>query len=171
MADVIVPLNEVHRRTDFTCGNSILDRYFHEQVTQDIRKKACTCFVLADADNKVKGYYTLSSAGISRELIPDGLQKKLLRYKELPVTLLGRLAIDKNMHKQGLGEQLLVDALQRSFEVSSSAVGSLAVIVDPTDEAAKKFYGKYGFILLPDSGKMFLPMKTIDELLEERKKN
>jgi hypothetical protein len=43
-------------------------------------------------------------------------------------------------------------------------VGSMAVIVDPLDEAAVKFYTKYEFILLPDSGKMFLPMTTIAEL-------
>lgn len=28
------------------------------------------------------------------------------------------------------------------------------------DEGAVNFYTKYGFIMLPDSGKMFLPMKN-----------
>ena len=40
----------------------------------------------------------------------------------------------------------------------------MAVIVDPLDDAAVKFYQKYEFIQLPDSGKMFLPMATIAEL-------
>lgn len=161
MVAAIVPLNEKHKRTAFSCGNTILDRYFHEQVSQDIRKKACTCFVLPGTGDTVKGYYTLSSAALSRNLIPPDLQKKLPRYHELPVTLLGRLAVDQVFHKQGLGELLLIDALKRSHTAALAAVGSLAVIVDPIDEAAKKFYGKYGFILLADSGKMFLPMKTV----------
>jgi hypothetical protein len=38
------------------------------------------------------------------------------------------------------------------------------VVVDPLDEDAKNFYTKYGFILLPDSRKMFLAMKTIEQL-------
>ena len=58
---------------------------------------------------------------------------------------------------------LLIDALSRSYEISKS-VGSFAVVVDPLDEDAEKFYFKYGFILLPDSRKMFLPMKTIGKL-------
>jgi len=57
----------------------------------------------------------------------------------------------------------LIDALSRSYEISKS-VGSFAVVVDPLDEDAEKFYFKYGFILLPDSSKMFLPMKTIGKL-------
>jgi hypothetical protein len=38
------------------------------------------------------------------------------------------------------------------------------MVVDPLDEDAEAFYTKYGFIMLPDSGKMFLPMKTIKNL-------
>jgi hypothetical protein len=46
----------------------------------------------------------------------------------------------------------------------SKKAGSFAVVVDPLDEEAEGFYTKYGFIQLPDSGKMFLPMKTIEVL-------
>jgi len=59
---------------------------------------------------------------------------------------------------------LLLDALKRSFEISATEIGSMAVVVDPLDEEAVRFYEKYGFISLPDSGKMFLPMTTISEL-------
>jgi hypothetical protein len=40
----------------------------------------------------------------------------------------------------------------------------MAVVVDPIDEQAQHFYGRYGFIRLPKSGKMFLPMKTLGDL-------
>jgi hypothetical protein len=40
----------------------------------------------------------------------------------------------------------------------------MAVIVDPIDEEAINFYRKYGFILLPGSGKMFISMETISGL-------
>jgi len=40
------------------------------------------------------------------------------------------------------------------------------VIVDPFDDNAVRLYQKYGFILLPDSGKMFLPMATISLLFD-----
>ncbi|MBI9037023.1 MAG: hypothetical protein JEY97_02715 [Bacteroidales bacterium] len=57
-----------------------------------------------------------------------------------------------------------MNALKRSYEVSKSEIGSMAVIVEPIDEQAIRFYERYGFILLPDSGKMFLTMKTISDL-------
>lgn len=170
MADSIVALAGEHDRPTFGCGNVVLDRYFHQQVSQDVKAKMCTCFVLADeGSSTVKAYYTLSSASIPRELIPEALQKKLPRYKELPVTLLGRLAVDQRFRGRGLGELLLIDALAKCHEVSQTSVGSMAVIVDPIDEAAKHFYLKYGFIQLPESEKMFLPMKTIADLFAQKK--
>ena len=84
-------------------------------------------------------------------------------YDLLPVTLLGRLASDEKYKGAGLGKLLLVDALKRSCEVSRF-IGSMAVVVDPIDKDAVPFYAKYGFVVLPDSKKMFLPMKTIEQL-------
>lgn len=40
----------------------------------------------------------------------------------------------------------------------------MAVVVDPIDDNARRFYLKYGFINLPDSGRMFIPMGTIAQL-------
>jgi len=119
---------------------------------------------MATDEGQIKGYYTLSNAGLPRDTLPKDWQQKLPpSYQSLPVTLLGRLAISKSSQGKGIGGLLLVDALKRSFLVSEE-VGSMAVIVDPIDDDAMNFYQRYGFILFPDSGKMFLPMKTIGEL-------
>jgi hypothetical protein len=53
--------------------------------------------------------------------------------------------------------------LKRSYEISHE-IGSFAVVVDPIDLEAENFYEKYDFIKLPDSGKMFIAMKTLHEL-------
>jgi len=58
-----------------------------------------------------------------------------------------------------------MDALRKSSEISKE-IGSFAIIVDPIDKNAVQFYEKYGFILIPQSGKMFLSMKTISKLFE-----
>ena len=42
----------------------------------------------------------------------------------------------------------------------------MAIIVDPIDEEAMIFYRKYGFIQLPDSGKMFISVDTVAELFK-----
>jgi len=161
-----IPLGSKHKKSEFTCGNTYLDNYIQKQAKQDIKRKLSACFVLSNEDNEIRGFYTLSNAGIPRELIPENISKKMPRaYESLPVTLLGRLAINEKNKGQGLGKLLLIDALKRSFEVSK-VIGSMAVIVDPIDENAINFYNKFGFISLPDSEKMFLSMKTIEQLFK-----
>ena len=164
-----VSLQSNHNRSEFECGQKSLDDYLQTQVNQDIKKKLSACFVLVetvDSGDNITGYYTLSNASISRELIPENLQKKFPKsYKSIPATLLGRLARNKSSKGTGLGEKLLIDALYRSH-LAAKEIGSFAVIVDPIDEKAEAFYESYGFIKLPDSEKMFLTMKTIDQLFD-----
>jgi len=151
-------------KKDFRCGKQMLDNYLHTQASQDVKRKLCVVFALFE-DTVIKGYYTLSNASVPAELMPEALRKKMPgSYKSLPVTLLGRLAVDIKFKGQGLGSILLVDALKRSFAVAGKSLGSIGVVVDPLDEEAVAFYQKFGFILLPDSGKMFLPMSAIAQL-------
>jgi predicted GNAT family N-acyltransferase len=160
-------LSSKHRKSEFSCGNELLDDYLHKQANQDIKRKLSACFVLNDKEtNLIKGYYTLSNNSIPQESTPIQIQKKLPKsYKSIPTTLLGRLAVDSRFQGKGVGKLLLVDALKRSYEISKT-IGSFAVVVDPIDKGADNFYAKYGFIKLPDSGKMFLPMRTINQLFE-----
>ncbi len=160
----IVNLEKKYDKSKFTCGYELLDNYIRRQAKQDVNRDLSACFVLVDENDIVKGYYTLSANSIKREEFLDDLVKKLPpSYSELPTILLGRLAIDESIKGKGYGEKILLDALNRSLVISES-MGSIAVVVDPIDEITQNFYSQYGFILLPTSGKMFLPMKTIKEM-------
>ena len=167
MSQISEPLNSIHNKATFSCGKEMLDNYLHKQANQDIKRKLAACFVIKESkSNDIKGYYTLSNSSIPLEFVPEKIQKKLPNsYKAIPTTLLGRLAIDSKFQGEGIGRQLLIDALKRSYELSKT-IGSFAVVVDPLDQEAENFYIKYGFIKLPDSGKMFLPMKTISQLFQ-----
>lgn len=166
MSYLTVPLESGHQKKDFNCGTPLLNNYLHTQAKQDVKRKLATCFVLVE--NKiVKGYYTLSSASVSREALSEKIKKKLPpSYTYLPVTLLGRLAVDVHYKGKGLGELLLLDALKRCYEVAVFSIGSMAVVVDPIDDTAKGFYSKYGFIHLPGSGKMFIPIEMLSSLFK-----
>jgi predicted GNAT family N-acyltransferase len=161
-------LSSSHNKKEFSCGRDILDNYLHRQASQDIKRKLSACFVLMDDKlNLIKGYYTLSNHIIPLNLIPDNFKKRLPEsYSSIPAILLGRLAVDSRYQGLGIGEVLLIDALKRSFIISKN-LGSFAVVVDPLDQEAENFYSKYGFIKLPDSGKMFLTMRTINQLIEK----
>lgn len=158
-------LNSDYHKQDFQSGTHQLDNYLHHQAGQDVKRKLTAVFIFPGEDFTIKGYYTLSNDALSRKNIPEHLLKKLPpAYMKLPVTLLGRLAIDKSFQNQGLGGLLLIDALKRSYHTAVSSIGSMAVVVDPINDNATRFYLKYGFINLPDSGRMFIPMGTIAQL-------
>jgi predicted GNAT family N-acyltransferase len=164
MALSIQHLEKSHSKSTFDCGHSLLNDYIKKQEGQDVRRDLSACFVLTDEKDVVNGFYTLSANSIKKDEFPELLQKKLPpNYTDIATILLGRLAIDNTRKGNGWGEFLLVDALFRCLDISES-LGTMAVVVDPIDKTAQSFYEKYGFILLPGSGKMFLPIKTIKQL-------
>ena len=156
----IIQLEKKHIRSSFNCEHQSLTDYLQKNVNQDIKRNLARCYVLADDKNFVLAYYTLSNAQIPKTGAPEKWIKKI-PYPNIPVTLLGRLAVHKEYQGKGYGKALLKDALLRSLELSKS-IGSVAVIVDPIDQNAVNFYEKYGFELL-DSGKMFLSIGTISK--------
>lgn len=158
-------LDKKHRKQEFECGKEMLDYYIRNQAGQDVKRKLSVCFVLEDMETGlIQGYYTLANNSIPLNVIPEHIRKKLPKsYTSIPTTLLGRLAIDKQFQGKGIGKILLTDALKRSYEASEK-IGSYAVVVDPVDNEAEKFYQKFGFIKLPDSKKMFIAMQTLKAL-------
>jgi predicted GNAT family N-acyltransferase len=156
----IAVLNDAHDRIGFTCGVESLDRYLRTQAGQDVRRKANAVFVLSrDAEpDFVLGYYTLCAMAISQGEVPQAARKHVPRYPLVSCTLIGRLAVAKEQQGRRLGSVLLADALQRAFE-SAKTVGSSMVIVDALDEAAAGFYAAHGFVRLPDSLRLVMPMR------------
>lgn len=164
MSLIIEILNKEHKKSDFDCENALLNNYIQKQAKQDVNRDLSACYILNEVnDKRVLGYYTLSGNSIDRNDFPPELIQKLPpSYLNLPTILLGRLAIDKNEKGKGLGEILLMHALEKCVDISKS-LGILAIIVDPIDHKAISFYEKYGFILIPSNNKMFLPIKTIQD--------
>lgn len=141
----IETLGSHHDRKAFTSGVDALDRYFREQVTQDVRRRATTCYVAVEADTgRVVGYYTLAASGVPLSEMPEALAKRLPRYPSVPVARLGRLAVDRAYRGRQLGAMLLWDAAMRS---ARSELGVFALVVDAKDDQAEAFYQHHGFTL------------------------
>ena len=156
----IVLFDEQHDRGSFTCGVESLDRYLKTQAGQDVRRKANAVFVLNEVGEpaRILGYYTLCAMAVSQGDVPEAARKYIPRYPLVSATLIGRLAVATEHQGQRLGAVLLADALQRAFE-SASTVGSSMVVVDALDEPAASFYAAHGFVRLPDSLRLVLPMR------------
>jgi GNAT superfamily N-acetyltransferase len=131
-------------RKGFCCGVEALDRYFLEQVSQDVRRRATACYVaLEAATDKVAGYYTLAAGGIPLADMPGPIIKRLPRYPSVPVARLGRLAVDLGYQGRRLGGALLWDAMSRALR---SEVAVFALAVDAKDDQAEAFYRHHGFV-------------------------
>ncbi|MBX3567744.1 MAG: GNAT family N-acetyltransferase [Rhizobiaceae bacterium] len=152
-------------RRGFDCDVTQLTSYFREQVGQDVRRRFSNCFVAAEnASGAIAGYYTLASGSVGLEQLPHDTARRLPRYPEAPVTLLGRLAVDTRFKGKGLGQALLFDALRRTLE---AAPASFAMVVDAKDEEAAAFYRKHRFVPLQErSLRLFLPMSIALPLLD-----
>ncbi len=156
---VVISLNALHDRAGFQSGSDPLDRYFREQVSQDIRRRVTACFVAMTAEQKVAGFYTLASASVLLTDLPEVISKKLPRYPTVPAVRMGRLAVAQEYKGQGLGGALLADALTRA---ASSEIAAYALLVDAKDETAAAFYRHHGFIELPEAqGTLFLPLAGV----------
>lgn len=135
-----------HDRSNFDCGIEILNRYLQRQAGQDQGKRYSVCFLAIDDDNeKVAGFYTLSSGCVDLDRLPDDLAKRLPRYPVAPVVTMGRLAVDRSYQGCGLSRALLVDAL---YKVQNLEIGAFALMVDAKDEESEAFYLHHGFVKL-----------------------
>ena len=157
-------LDKRHDRSQFDCGVGELNAWLQKLATQhDKRDLARTYVAVLPSDSRVLGYYALSNHRVSYEALPADQAKGLPRI-DVPVVLLGKLAVDRTAQGQRLGEFLLIDALRRANHISEQ-VGVRAVEVDAIDDTAKSFYLNFGFVpLLDDQRHLFLPMQVIRKL-------
>lgn len=157
-------LSRSHDRSGFDCGNGALDDWLKKRVSQYEKRDLARAYVAVNPGNpKVLGYYALSNHRVCYEALPSE-QAKGLPHIDVPVVLLGKLAVDQSAKGQGLGAFLLVDALRRCVYLADQ-IGVRAVEVDAIDDVAKAFYLKFGFVPLRDDQRhLFLPMPTIRKL-------
>lgn len=141
---------DVHDRNDFDCGVPELNDYLKRLAEQHRRKGVSTPFVLVDTDapTRILGYYCLSAAQVDAAKLRESDRKKLPRYP-VPCFRLGRLAIRKDRHAQGIGKLLLACAIDRCLKARND-VAAYALIVDAKDENARQFYEHYGFTAFAD---------------------
>jgi len=153
-----------HDRSGFDCGLPILNDWLATKVSQFEKKDLARTYVLVEAGKTtVKGFYALSNHTVVYEALPED-QAKGLPQIDMPVVLIGRLAVEQSMQGQGLGAFLLIDALRRA-EYLANKIGIRAVEVDAINEDAKRFYQRYGFLSLKDDPRhLFLSMSVIRKL-------
>jgi GNAT superfamily N-acetyltransferase len=148
-----------HDRSTFDCGHRELNDWLRARASPAHRVFSARVYVFHEGDGVIRGFYTLSAGSILR----DDVQPKLAKGQpsQIPAILIGRFAVDVSMQGQGLGRQLLRDALERAARISDT-VGIACVIVDAKDDKSRAFYERFGFVrIMPDGYRLVLPMADV----------
>jgi ribosomal protein S18 acetylase RimI-like enzyme len=162
------PLEKRHDRTAFDCGENALNDFLRNYARQNqVENVGRTWVATSPGDRVVLGYYTLTVASVAREHFSAEELKRVPRYP-VPVAHLGRLAVDRAAQKTGLGEHLLLHALEQILRVAQ-VVGIFAVEVRAKNDRARRFYERYGFKAAEDDGlHLYLSVKTLQKLFAEQ---
>jgi GNAT superfamily N-acetyltransferase len=142
------PLATDHVLDNFRCGVEPLDHWLvtfarHAEVMRTART-----FVWHQDHARVVAYYSLAAHVVMRVDLPGRVGRG--SPDVIPSILLARLALDVSLHGDGLGGELLLDALRRVVAVSEIA-GARLVVVDAINDRAVSFYQHHGFVATPDN--------------------
>lgn len=150
-----------HDTESFDCGNAELNNDLRQIAGQHVRKSLARVYVACEESDpsRIVAYYSLSVCELRSEELPEPLRKRF--PSRIPALRLGRLAVARANQRHGVGELMLFDAMRNVGQVDA-VVGAAALVVDAKDEAAKRFYIKYGFLELSEQPlKLFLPIAGV----------
>lgn len=133
-----------HDVANFACGKASLDHWLQRYAGQGERRDATRTFIATGEGGEVRGYYTLVAGQVEYAEATEPVRKSLSRHFPIPVAILARLAVDARSQGQGLGTSLLDDALERVCRAAQE-VAVRAVVVHAIDDAAARFYERFGF--------------------------
>ena len=166
-------LREADDRSTFSSGDDELDRFFHQYAGQNQFKHHIGTTYVATEGTRVLGYVTVAPAQMDVEHVPRKRRAGLPQYP-VPVLRLARLARDKSVTGQGVGEALLFHALRLALRMARE-YGCYGVLVD-AKEGRVSYYAKYDFEVIrleegesgtrPRPTPMFLPLKLIIAAVE-----
>lgn len=153
-----VALTAEHVLSGFDCGEPALNEWLRHRALKNESRFSRTYVVCRD--KAVIGYYCVSAGAVERGAAPGRVRRNA--PDAIQVSILGRLAVDRAHVGQGLGADLLADALRR-IATAAQSIGIAAVMVQPKDDAARRFYLACAeFIEYPDESRtLYLPIETV----------
>ena len=160
------PLGARHDVSRFANGvHASLDQWLRERARSSAGLSARTYVTCTmDEPAHVIGYFSISAAVEQRNALPSARLRRRMP-EQVPLLLIGRLAVAAQWRGRGVGSALLVDALRRCLAASGIA-GARGVIAHAIDDAAVGFYQRHGFVRSPLGERaMLMPIETVRSLV------
>ncbi|GAB2744112.1 GNAT family N-acetyltransferase [Amycolatopsis magusensis] len=137
-------LTEHHSSAEFDCKIADLNRWLANEALRAQRADTARTNVWTEPESKeIRAYYAIAPTMVARVELSGGQASGY--SSAIPGYLLAKLALDQSLHGQGLGGELLYDAISRIIG-ASQAYGGRLIVVDAIDENAAAFYTRFGFI-------------------------
>jgi GNAT superfamily N-acetyltransferase len=160
------PLAIRHDVSRFSSGaHSSLDLWLRERAHRIEGLSARTYVVWPAAEpDRVVAFFSISAAMEQRNALPSAKIRRGMP-EQVPLLLIGRLAVDADWQGHGLGSALLADALRRCLAASQIA-GVRGVVAHAIDETAVAFYERHGFVRSPLGERvMLMPIETVQSII------
>lgn len=154
------PLHAGHILASFCCGVDSMDNWLKQRAMKNQATGASRTFVCCDSDLKVMAYYSLASCAVTMNTAPGRFRRNM--PDPIPVVVVGRLAVDRSLHGQGVGRALVRDAGLRIIHVAET-IGIRGMLVHALSDEAREFYLRVGFELSPMDPMML--MVTLGDLV------
>lgn len=142
------PLTAQVDRQNFDSGEPSLNDWLQHRAMANQVSGASRTYVVTDSSKQLRvvGYYCLVSGALALMDAPGALRRNM--PDPIPMTLLGRLAVDRHWHGKGLGVALLQDAVLRTRQ-AAAIVGVRGLLAHALSPQAKAFYEHHGFAASP----------------------
>jgi len=159
------PLNGAHDLSAFDSGEPVLDDWLRKRALPNEQSGASRTYVII-AQGRVVGFYCLSTGSVAKQAATGNIRRNM--PEPIPVMVIGRLAIDRDLQGRGLGKALLRDAVRRTLQAAAIA-GMRAILLHAISEAAKRFYVHCGFSESPlDPMTMMISVADADRILSDK---
>lgn len=147
--------SDVHDFSGFDSAEAGLDAWLRDHAVAAARARVARTFVWVEAtdagDTPVRGrvvaYYALAAHAVARRDAPSRIARGV--PDPVPAALIAKLALDRSLHGQRLGDVLLADALERIVRASDSGLAVRAIVVDAATDSGRALYSRFGFTPAP----------------------
>lgn len=157
-------LTAEHETAPFDCGTESLNKWIRSQALRAERAGITATTVWTQPGRtRVLAFHAISPTVITREALPTS--GMAAGFSSVPGYLLGRLALDHQLHGNGLGSQLLLDAIEVMVEAAKRG-GGRVIVVDAIDDNAVSFYEHHDFIRVGETRRLAMKIATARSVVQ-----
>lgn len=156
-------LGPIHELDAFDSGEAETDEWLRCHALRTQQQGSARTRILRSPDSqRILGFYAVAPHDTHREDLPGSVAGGLTT---VPGYLLAQLAVDRSLQGQGVGAELLLDAMA-TIVIAAEAAGGRLMVVDALHEEVLAFYERFGFIRIGTTLRLYMKISRIRAALE-----